>query len=148
MLVGECDGVDCHRLNLSELKHRGNNVSGFVDAEALKSPIGLDNVVGLSAGKAFEPFGQNEYPVIRPGVRILLVVPGRCLHNLLEDFVVVPQFVNDSCDKQALFLRSLHRIVRDTKKPPCEGGGFRTLLRRSLLMFQTPCRLTVVLFPL
>ncbi|MFC1508453.1 hypothetical protein ACFL60_02075 [Candidatus Omnitrophota bacterium] len=103
---------------LSKLKHRGNDVSGFADAEALKSPIGLDDVVGLSSGEAFHPFGQDEYSVFRPCVRKVIVVPGRYLHDLLESLVVVPQFVDYPCDKQALFLRCLHRILKDTKKPP------------------------------
>ena len=61
---------------LSELEHRGNDVSGFADAEALKSPISLDDVVGLSSGEVLHPFGQDEYPVVRPCVGKVLVVPG------------------------------------------------------------------------
>jgi hypothetical protein len=103
---------------LSELEHRGNDVSGFTDTEALKSPIGFDNVVGLSLGEALHTFGQDEYPVVRPCVRKVIVVPGCGLHDFLESLVVVPQFIDYPCDKQALILRCLHIIFRIQKNHP------------------------------
>jgi hypothetical protein len=35
--------------------------------------------------------------------------------------VVVSQFFDDPCDKQALFFSCLHSVVEDTKKPPRFG---------------------------
>ncbi|MBT4484471.1 MAG: hypothetical protein HOC71_12435, partial [Candidatus Latescibacteria bacterium] len=57
--------------------HRRYDVSGFADTETLKSPIGLDDVFGLSPSEALHPFGQDEYPGVCPCVWIIVVVPGR-----------------------------------------------------------------------
>lgn len=118
---------------LSELEYRSDNVLGFCDCEALFAPVGLDDVVGLSPTKARKPSGQDEYPVVRPCVRIGVIVPGRGLHDLVERPVVVAQFIDDPCDKQALFFGCLHSVVEDTKKPPRFGWSILYSLATVLL---------------